>query len=261
MKKSVLAAATLSLLAVSGMANAAFTDADASGNWTGNLEFNGTITNTTPIWKYQIPEATLAATKDWDAERYSGTVDGSQMRYSFDKNITVLEGVMKWPAATGGPGLQPVVTFGAPDTGYVWYTSNKYGDYNKWSLGIPVTVEAQVEGKAAGTLLMLLHPEVASQFHDTGNPNKYADRSYKESPDAFILLKSQPYYAVAYGHITSTASAEGAVAQSTLSFHSPYIANVSSAFVVKASGFKLTFPTASIPDAWTATLPISITVQ
>lgn len=263
MKKSVLAVTTLTVMVVSGMANAAFTDTDASGNWTGNLEFSGTITNTTPVWTYQIPDATVVAAKDWEVERQRGTVSGTNTSFSFAKNITVLEGVMKEPVPSARPGLQPVITFGNQGSEYRWDTSVKRGT------GVTkLSVTAKASGNhvigVTGQLQMTLSTEFAAQAEINLSGPKvdawFTPASYNGS-DAYALLKSQPYYDQLYNGIALIDDSTRANSSEILGKYDQGVTNASAALVVKATEFSLTFPTASIPNAWTATLPISITVN
>lgn len=257
----------MSALLVSGVANA-YTDADASGNWSGNLDFNGTITNTSPAWKYQIPDTAVQGAKNWDVERISGSVDGSNTIFSFNKDLTVLEGVMKAPTPVGGSGLQPQVTFGESGKTVVWDTSNP-------SLSTPVAIELTAKDgtdgtTAVGKLKFNLVGQAATQavvLQADGSGLSARSSVFVTVPKAYALLKSQPYYASTYDETVGSWGAnatagEGMAATENLSgAKGSSWTKMSAAIVADASDFKLVTNSTAIPQSWNATLPITISVK
>ncbi|MGL5236691.1 MAG: hypothetical protein ACRC8O_01445 [Plesiomonas shigelloides] len=257
MKKTILAVATLSVLMASCMANAAYTDADKSGSWSGNLNFNGTISNTGPSWKYQIPDDAVVAAKDWNTERSSAAVSGQESTFSFpDKDFTLLMGVMKAPAVHNGAGMQPVVTFGSGSDALVWDTATETGTIRNFDFHVDVKNN---DSNTVGQLVMTVITQSATQAVDAYNGAIASDSSFNNAVEAFKLLKSQDYYLKSYDKHNvrdlSTASSTSML-NDTNSYNT-----LSAALVAKVNTFELKFPTTAIPETWSATLPISITVK
>lgn len=260
MKKTLLATATLSILIASGMANAAFTDADGSGGWSESLEFNGTITNTNPMWKYKIPAAAEQAANTFNIKRDQGVIEGNNTNFNFtDKNFTVLEGVMKDLAPKSGLGLTPIIVFGEVGKTIVWDTSNQ-----SMSKPTNISIGVRKEISQIGQLSFKLQGQAATQAVYKGAiwPDNIG---YSNVSKAANLLMSQPYYNKTYSKYPSRDDGGPQVAGVGHSSTFPLIGSVytdmSSALIVDAFAFKLSVPTAFIPDKWTATLPISITVK
>lgn len=84
MKKTLLALATTSALMVSGSALAAFVEATEGGaaGAGAKLEITGTITNTNPKWRWQIPGATQTAVENVELKMISGVGEGTSTSWN-----------------------------------------------------------------------------------------------------------------------------------------------------------------------------------
>ncbi len=110
MKKTFLAVTMLSALSLSSGANAAFVEGN---NFTGTLDFNGTITNDNPIWKWQIPDTAKTSVDNVSLRVVSGVNNGSKTSWNItNTEQVILEGYMKTLAERGGAGLTPIVIIG-----------------------------------------------------------------------------------------------------------------------------------------------------
>lgn len=256
MKKRILAVVTTFTLVASGASGATYTDADASGTWTSALVFNGTITNTKPVWRYKITDEAITGATDWDLDLTSGIPSSEgNTEFKTTKAFRILEGVMKNPSDYGGVGMQPVIVFGEPGKEKVWDTSS--------SLPQPILLQLTAKNGATpvGVLRVVLVGQAAMQFFDAEAPcpgTTGRGDTWQKVPDAIALLKTQPYYNSTYNQYKPVHDSHG---DTTEALSDRRLEKVSAALVATAKNIELSVPTASIPDSWSATLPISITVK
>lgn len=108
MKMKALKLALLAAGLVSGSASAAFTEGDLAAD--NSITLNGEITNTNPVWAWK----TGADQTDWDTTKLEWKVSGTDATADFSGkgDVALLDGYLVNMAATGGVGLEPVITIG-----------------------------------------------------------------------------------------------------------------------------------------------------
>ncbi|PSW24738.1 hypothetical protein C9J21_21910 [Photobacterium phosphoreum] len=237
MKKLVLSLVAVSTMLAAGAANAAQTP------FSGQLDFSGVITDTAPVWKWEIPAASQTAAKGWTTKKDSGVVTGANTVFTLDNaDIPFIQGYTPDVIGEGSPGLLPTITV----------AGNHVLTNTPEALDISVTGDNKAD---AGTLKMTVTGGAAFGY---STADGFASAVYK-TPGALGQ--------VAYNMISKNAPAGAAPgdndnawvwAAEAISGKSGYKDLVSS-YATNLGKFSLSFPTASIPDAWTATVPVTVT--
>ncbi|MGS0639372.1 F4 family fimbrial subunit [Citrobacter sp. VF227] len=108
MKMKALKLALLAAGLVSGSVSAAFTEDDLAAD--NSITLNGEIKNTNPVWAWK----TGADQTDWDTTKLEWKVSGTDATADFSGkgDVALLDGYLVNMAATGGVGLEPVITIG-----------------------------------------------------------------------------------------------------------------------------------------------------
>lgn len=265
MKKTLLALATTSALMVSGSALAAFVEATEGGaaGAGAKLEITGTITNTNPIWKWQIPGATQTAVENVELKMISGVEEATSTSWNIttDEKI-ILEGYMAAPSPKGGPGLTPVVSIGGVDM--VKCTEN-----SPCELEIEARDASNETATSVGTVAfrMMAAARAAIVELGTGNPRHgYWDGTLKAR--AHELLRKTKGYATLYepqiqyhnwlvpGDTLASFDSLGATLSGVV------YGKISQSRVYAMGPSKLLIPTDTpAPANWIATLPVTISVK
>lgn len=244
MKKLFVALVTLSGLAVSGGVYAAFADAPKDEAGQGQLEISGTLTNTNPVWVWGIPSDVKMAAADITLQKITGVVEGSNTAFALDSmnNIVLLEGYMKTPAPSGGAGLRPVITVGSQQVTEVCWTEQE---------ACNIEVDALNSNTKVGVLQLKVDAELASAY--LGHESKPTTRGTDKTLAALTAL---PFFQTTY---PNPISATGTNENTYTSLSWTNTQNVSSYMMVNSNSAKLIVPTSSVPDVWSATLPITVT--
>ncbi|TCW20770.1 hypothetical protein [Vibrio crassostreae] len=270
MMKNKLAIALFTALAASGSAHAS--KKPIGGSWTGSLDFNGKITSYSPPWEFEVPAATqvLANNGSIDKSVKGGKVDGINTTWTIDAliNQDILTGLLK-NTPTGGVSLTPVITLG--ETGNTVTTNIGAGGGDCTTLK-PCTVSLIATGTGsnsapvAGTLtvnfetgLSIVYTGgelVGSTGRTNGISSGYASSHALRNLNESLTAQGHGYYDGVVNAANYTP------AQLVNILNSPQNTNINAALVLQQIGAQvLSFPTATIPATWTASLPIEISVQ
>lgn len=246
MKKTLLAVTMLSALSLSGVANA-FTEA-VDGNFTGSLDFSGTISDDNPIWSWEIP-AVAGDVTGWDTFVMNGIGSGDNTTFTFSKPaMTLIHGFMKTPSASGGAGITPVITVG-PEARKVVLS----GDAKQDVIVVATGKNALNAAVADGTM------SIKAQAFLGGALKEGAAVKYFGSTKAQTVLSSnQADFATTYPSITAGTHN---FAQTEALFVNKSMRALSGAYVAEISDYKLTFPSATLPATWSAIIPVTVTLK
>lgn len=235
MKKLVLSLVAVSTMLAAGAANAA-----APTPFNGHLDFSGIITSTVPVWKWEIPTASQALAKGWTMKKDSGTITGTNTTYTIDKaNIAFLQGYTTQPIANGGTGMAPTISVAG-----ITLSDNDHQ---------AISVKAN-GGKAGqeGTLSMVVNSGAGAAFKVGSVPHNVHTNSALGNA-AWGLISSHEIKG------TPVMSGGFSVGEIGYNLHNPNLHNMSAAVTTDLGKFSLTFPTASVPNTWTATVPAEVT--
>ena len=244
MKKTLLAMTVLSTLFLAGTANAALVES-TDGSFTGKLDFNGTITDTNPVWMWEITDASKAAATGWNSLVINGVVSGSNTTWTFGNkpSIELIRGYMKTPSISGGTGITPVIKVGPTESATTLdgtvqtITLVATGNTAASDAVAPGTMKLNVQGLLGGA-------------HTTGQ--KFG------AVEAQAIAELQDGYATTYptavGGTGSFSAAETALSNQDLT-------NITGAYLANLSNYELSFPSESVPATWTTTVPVTVTLK
>ncbi|MCL1141626.1 F4 family fimbrial subunit [Shewanella gaetbuli] len=277
MNKSKLALSAIALV-VSSASVYAFTESP-NGTFQGSLDFNGVITNTNPIWAYQIEPTSPARVKDLNAQLNEGQIqsDGSIV-FDFSRVGTVpfVEGYMKGAAVQGGVGLSPVVTVltSTGDIEVVGPNMAKEGIHN-----ISLNIEENGIRVPNASLEMKLSSGTSGaatyngQYFWPESAVNYGVAQSAMSRAVNLVLGSEPFAAIYAGKQNSAAASKvlNPADEGTWTIYDPSnvgygltrteYRNVFGAFATTVSHIQLHASVNSVPDTWYATLPVNIVLQ
>lgn len=243
MKKTLLAVSVLSTLFMAGTANAWVTSED--GTFAGQLDFNGTITDTNPDWMWEVPEDTVTAATGWDALRINAIANGDNSEFHFIAKpaLDLIRGYMKEPAATGGAGLTPVIKVGAGDA-----VVTLDGTVQALTL-VAAGLDASDAATADGQMKMNVQGYLGGAIENT-----YFGAVEVQS----IISANQVAFDTNYPEITAGTSSW---ADAEALFPLDTTLKLSGAYLAKISDYKVSFPTASIPAKWSTVVPVTVTFK
>jgi hypothetical protein len=246
MKNTILAISLVAALGSVGSANAAFVDA-TGGSFSGNIEFSGTITDPAPIWAFEIPDATKNGVKNWDVKRSDGVVDGSNTTYSFSTKptYTLIQGFMKSTARIGGPGLTPVIKVGKVGSEVTLDGTEQTVTVDATDTASSSSVSGSLSFKATGYL--------GGAYVDATTPKFFGSVKAQQVLSANRTDMNTEYPSIAAG-TTTFDQAETLMATASSM-------KVSGAYAVDIKDYSVTFATASIPSAWEAVVPVTVTLK
>ncbi|ODS05582.1 hypothetical protein [Vibrio scophthalmi] len=248
MKKTILAVTLLFALSLSGAANA-FTES-VDGNFSGSINFSGAIVDSTPIWRWEVPGE--AALTGWDMKETDGVVSGSfgehtTFTFASKPTMTLIHGFMKTPAVSGGVGLTPRITLNEGVS-----TVILEGDTKSTVRLVATGRDAKNAAVADGTM------EIKAQAFLGGVLIDASTVKYFGSTKAQTLLSSnQADFATTY---PSPVAATNNFSEARALFGNRAMSDLSGAYVVEVSDYKLTFPTVSLPATWEVIIPVTVRV-
>lgn len=245
MQQKTLIVTMLAALFLSRAASAEFTEA-VDGQFSGNIDFNGTITDTNPIWAWEIPEQSITDAQGWDALVLNGQVNGDKTSFTFPEksSMPLIRGFMKTPSVSGGAGITPVITIGGGDNSVVLS-----GDVAQ-----DVTVVAT--GKNSSNVAV---PDGSMSLKAQAFLGGAHDATYFGSTKAQeVLAANQENFATNYPSLTA---ANQSYAQSEEAFRNQSFSKLSGAYIAEIKDYLLTFPSASLPSTWSAIVPVTVTLK
>lgn len=243
MKKTLLAVSVFSTLFMAGTANAWVTSED--GSFAGQLDFNGTITETNPVWSWEVPEESVTAATGWDALLSNGISNGDNTEFHFKTKpvLDLIHGFMTEPSSTGSTGMTPVIKVGTGDTAVTL-------DGTKQALTL---VTAGLDASSAATLdgqmIMNVQGYLGGAIDNTFFGAIEAQR---------ILSGNQVDFDTNYPGITA---ATGSWADAEAVFPLETSLKVSGAYLAKISDYKVSFPNTAVPATWTTVVPVTVTFK
>ncbi len=248
MKKTLLAATVLSALFMAGTASATLVESQ-NGNFTGQLAFNGTITNTNPNWAWGFTDQATQGGKDIQLNTIAGIASGLNTEWVLPalENIEFFQGYMVAPSPTGGAGLTPIITIGT-----TIISADREQSYNTTFDIMNATTNAVV-GKVDYTFMSSL-----SQVMCYGADSCFGPAKGNASPSFNVLTTNQQGYSTNYPSLKPSNQGDyerinGLGDQSA--------SKVSGAVAFTTESVKLVITTDSIPDTWSASLPITISMK
>ena len=236
----------------------------AGGSWTGNLDFNGKITNENPIWLFEVPMATQALATDMDKLVIDGMVVGTNTTWNIGAitGLPILTGLL--PNTPRGAGLTPVITIG--EQGSTITADSACESNSLCNVTLTATgADTNNNPTADGTLTLSLEQGLALALtaptgvrlrnaNGVGAPNA-APIAVQLNTDAMARNG-----VTAYDDLPYNTDLSGGV-EGFVHLTSRY-RNINAAVaIVQIGPSVLSFPTALIPATWTASLPIEIVVQ
>lgn len=244
-KKAII----IALVAATTSSAYAFTDA-TGGSWNDTLKFDGAITNSDPVWQFEVPADTVALAKNLDIKGSDGTINGANTEWTLTKlnDAVFFHGNLKNVLPQGKSGITPEIKFSNTDVGK---------DFGKL-----VTITATGGNGESGIIAFDISSGAASAF--TNTPSQTIQTNKNDAPKAgaaaLTLMESTTGYSTYYT-IGGSHSINSRYENIQLSLGADHKTNqfAGRAFTVEST--KLSFPTASIPATWTASLPITVTVQ
>lgn len=255
MKKASLIATTLASFFLINIANAGITEAPIGSGGGGSLTMSGSFINTTPIWGWEIPAETTSAVQGWKIDKIDGVVDGINTKFDFTSKgpLYILDG-KTLKSTIGGLSILPQVEVG--------------GVLQANGTTTTVTLPALGSNGVAGTFeFETLHATAAAE-RITGNARPaviYPNDSVVDVTMQQRVKSALVNQIIALGESHSgEGTASGAIIDEKLSgraAHAHLITWLAAASSVSVSGMNLTFPTASLPATWTASLPITVTIS
>ncbi|OCH43070.1 hypothetical protein [Aliivibrio fischeri] len=254
MKKTLLTLSMLGAIAVSGSAMAQFADAPVNqGAGAGTkLTISGMLTNTNPNWMWQIPEDTANRATSIQLKTIEGVVNGTNTEWILPAmaDQSLLQGYMKTPSATSGAGLTPIITVGS--TSILTSTPQNYM--------LTTDIMKADTTSVAGTLEISLTSSLvaAACYHSTGLC--YTTDGSTAIAALNLLKRNQLDYFVTYEGIRIGREHDLNNLELLSQTTSDRFA-ASGAVDINLRSVKLIVPTASIPNKWTASLPITISMK
>ncbi len=244
MKKSLLALTVLSTMIISGVARAAWIPGDTAIAGL-QLDFSGTITSGNSDWAWRIPDNTMAAATNLTLRTDDSTVASEIRSWELAdlNNKHLLEGYMVKPTDQVQPGLVPEVSVGSftttGQTGHsgIFSVSNAANHVISGTLTeSAATIARHKDGNslfssnALSQVALLLLQQNYADFNKT-----YGNRYGGNQPDYenFSILRNPAQSVVA----------------------------VSGALVLKLTDVSLKMPKDVAMGAWSASLPITISMK
>ncbi|OCH43069.1 hypothetical protein [Aliivibrio fischeri] len=249
MKKTLLAATILSTLLMSGAASAAFVESPTGFN--GQLNFNGTITNTNPVWSWEIPAQSVTDATGWDALVLNGVVNGTNTEFTFPSKqpMTLINGFMKTPSSSGGAGITPVVKIMSYDGTEVEIKGNSPQSIIVTATGKDVNTKPVADG----TMEIDAQTFLGGAYGDATSSIYFGAQKAQQ-----VLATNNADFATNYG--TPTANT-GNYAKAAEDFTNQSHANLSGAYLVEISNYKIAFPSTTLPATWTADIAVTVTLK
>ncbi len=244
MKKTFLATSILSTLLMAGSANAAMLTV-ANGNFSGQLDFSGTITDTTPIWMWKIPEATKNAATGWIVDVRNGVAVDSNTTWTFPSKpaLNLIQGFMKYPISEGAIGVTPLIKVGPIDSATTLD-------------GTLQTITLVANGKdisdgdvAAGEMALKVQGFLGGIYN---NGQKFG------AVEAQTVIANQDNFSTNYPTLVN---GTGSFSEAETEFTKTENKNLSGGYLVRISDYSLTFPTNSIPTTWNTIIPVTVTMK
>ncbi|MFS1899769.1 hypothetical protein BCU22_022625 (plasmid) [Vibrio cyclitrophicus] len=252
LKKSTIA---IALMAATAGSAYAFTDA-TGGAWSGSLDFDGTISNTNPLWEFEVPPETVILTTDMTQYVSEGVVNGENTEFALTTldDAVLFHGNIKAVLPQGIPGMVPDIMFSGVEVSV---------DAVEGSSEVSITLPANDGDADTGTITFSIGSG-AAVMTGTASSNIGVWYNGDDNPVAgaaahALLMQipglgdiypgGEPVYTTSpYENIDGWIDNEDYNNQ----FHAR-------AFVSKSA--VVSFPSANIPTTWSASLPITVTVQ
>ncbi|MEZ9360454.1 hypothetical protein AB4175_11295 [Vibrio cyclitrophicus] len=244
LKKSTIA---IALMAATASSAYAFTDA-TGGAWSGSLDFDGTISNTNPLWEFEVPpDMTLYVSE--------GVEDGENTEFALTAldDAVLFHGNIKSRLPQGGPGMVPDIMFSGVEV-----SVNTVEGSSEVSITLPANDGEADLGEvtlsvAAGAVFKVMDAtdgDVLRMGNENDNPTAGARATERlmQVPEVDDNVEDGVATDVDYAAVDSALVEAMIVDQ----FHAR-------AFVSKSA--VVSFPSANIPTTWSASLPITVTVQ
>ncbi|WP_274877320.1 fimbrial protein [Vibrio harveyi] len=246
MKNTILAISLAAALGSVGSANAAFVDTTAGG-FNGNIQFSGTISDPAPIWAFEIPDATKNGVKNWNVNKSDGVASGSNTTFSFSTKptYTLIHGFMKTTARIGGPGLTPEIKVGKVGSEVKLDGTEQVVNIDATDTASSSNVKGSLSFKAIGY--------IGGAYYDAATPKYFGSVKAQQ-----VLSTNRADFNTAY---PSVAAGTSTFAQAETLMASTSSQKVSGAYTVDIKDYSLTFPTATIPTSWEATVPVVVTLK
>nr|WP_155394725.1 hypothetical protein [Vibrio vulnificus] len=230
-------------------ANAAMSDA-VDGNWSGQLDFNGTITDSNPVWQFQIMDDTQQLYTDIDLQSGAGVINQDEtVTWKLDDGEvhSLLEGNMKQSAATGGADLFPVVKVTAAS-----------GDVELVSGAADATnVTLDVTGSDSAAIKVSLSRDDLVTYKDSNDAEQAFTNAASIPANLSALIQSVNG---AVDPASATATTGGGNATTIYTTEDNTI--ITGALGLSIQNATLTAASLTdYPETWSATMPVTITMQ
>lgn len=244
MNKTLLASSVLSTLLMAGSANAAMLKS-TSGNFSGQLDFSGTITDTTPIWMWEIPEETKSAATGWIVDVRDGVVADSNTTWTFPSKpvLNLIQGFMKSPISEGGIGVTPLIKVGPIDSATTL-------DGTLQTIKLVANGKDISDGDVAAGEMSLKVKGFLGGVYNSGQ--KFG------AVEAQTVVANQVNFSTNYPTLVE---GSGSFSEAETEFTKVVNKNLSGGYLVKISDYSLTFPKGSIPSTWSTILPVTVTMK
>ncbi|MEZ9362685.1 hypothetical protein AB4175_22780, partial [Vibrio cyclitrophicus] len=223
----------------------------------GSLDFNGTISNTNPLWQFEVPPETVILATDMTQYVIDGVVNGENTEFALTAldDAVLFHGNLKARLPQGGAGMVPDIMFSGVEVSV---------DTVEGASEVSIALPANGGAGETGTITLDVSSGTAYAYTSanvTYEGNSNADDNPTAAGEALDMVRQVQGYMDYYGNPDNSALTGLMYSQSdnvmtlaawTDQFHAR-------AFVGKSA--VVSFPSANIPTTWSASLPITVTVQ
>ncbi|HFQ5197910.1 TPA: hypothetical protein ACGUWK_001025 [Vibrio vulnificus] len=243
------------LLLFSSMSNAAFIES-LDGSFNQSLQVSGTITNNSPNWSWQLDPGAQASLQNIQLRTSDATTSSGVTTWRIPGRVPLLDGLMARPASSGGPGLQPEIDVAG--------TAIDMEKNTPQQLSIPV-VGVNGANNYNGTLILDLTLGFTNTYtFGSGNIDShiYTSAGSELTPlerRAFSFLSPAIASIKANNPGLNDATQSSNTGNRYKSMTASTSHNVVGALSTELTNMRVTFPSTSIPQTWSA--PVNITVS
>lgn len=249
---------SIMLMVVPGLASATSSTFVESfdGTFSETVSMTGTVQNNAPNWSWRILPSSAASLSNISLETSNATLGNNNLTWNLNTRVPFIQGAMVNTSPTGGPNLRPVLTVAGTA---IDMTSNRVQ-----SLTVAATGTTSSGSNVQGSVVL----DFTQGFTTTsmfGNPLQFiydnADSGLTSlESTAFSFLNPLIARLKAANTNLQSATQSGDTANRYQALGNNAATNIAGAMATDLSNIKVVFPAASLPQNWTAPIPVTITL-
>lgn len=238
-KKSVVSIA-FGLTALASASASAFTE---------NLEFNGVILNSNPVWEWEVDSDATTGAKDIVLDISAATSNGANLEWAMPKfdNQAIIKGHLPGVLAVGIPGMEPMVSFNGVDVTSATETNL-----------IEVSVDANGNGSKVGAVTLAV---TGAGWIKRTDANGEVQGIAVEQGNAELTAWAKTTVTTINTNQETLIESTGSWAEFTAGYSSATVTDATAAVGYASKSATLSFPSSQVPTTWAATLPITIALN